>query len=231
VLTKNKLLDLWKENDFKPKKRFGQNFLIDKNVKNNIIKSVNPGRKDCILEIGPGFGELTEDLAAKAKSLTVVEKDRVIAGFLRGYLLKEHKNINVVLCDFLDFQIRPGFSKVVGNLPYYVTTPIIERILSASDKIKQAFIMVQKEYADRVTALPGSKAYSSLTCMVQAKADVCQVMTVSKTCFLPQPKVDSVFLKLRIHENPKIKVRDRNLFERIIRMSFQQAFTIQAGFY
>ncbi len=129
MLTKRQLLELWKRYDFKPNKRLGQNFLIDKNVKDKIIKYINPEATDIILEIGAGFAELTVDLAMKAKKVAALEKDRRITRILKYEILKDKGDIEIVESDFLRYTFKEPFNKFVGNLPYYITTPIIEKLL------------------------------------------------------------------------------------------------------
>ena len=223
MLIKKQLLELWKKYDFKPNKRLGQNFLIDKNVKDKIIRYINPKENDIILEIGAGFAELTKDLSNRVKRVIALEKDKRITHVLKSEVLKDINNIKIEESDFLKYRLRNKFSKIVGNLPYYITTPIIERFLEPEFKgIGGIFIMVQREYANRMMAIPRSKDYSSLSCFVQYRMDIAKLMSISRYCFFPKPEVDSVFLKLNILRTPRVKVHDEDLLSNIIRCAFQQ---------
>lgn len=223
MLTKKELVELWKRYDFRPNKRLGQNFLIDKNVKDKIIKCINPKETDIILEIGAGFAELTVDLAMKAKKVLALEKDKRITRILKYEILKDKGGVEIVESDFLRYTFKGPFDKFVGNLPYYITTPIIEKLLGLKfKKTKEIYIMVQREYADRILANPGTKDYSSLSCFVRQNADIKKLMSINRNCFFPVPKVDSVFLKLSYLDTPKVKVRNEELLFKIIRKAFQQ---------
>ena len=222
MLTKKQLRKLWEEYSFRPNKRYGQNFLIDTNVKDKIINFINPICGDSILEIGAGFGELTIDLARGASNVTAIEKDKRISRILKESLLKDIENLDLVECDFLEYALLKKFNKIAGNLPYYIATPIIEKLLSAKGKAESIFIMVQREYAERILAKPGRKDYSSLSCFVQFQAKIKRLITVKKECFFPEPKVDSIFLEMKPLKKPEIYVRDEKFFFRIIRSSFQQ---------
>jgi len=221
VLTKKALRDLWRSSSFRPIKRYGQNFLVDQNVRDKIIQTVAPCADDNILEIGPGFGELTEPLALKSGRVTVVEKDRRLAAALNGDLLTGIENVTVVEGDILEFEIGTDFTKIVGNLPYYITTPILEKIFDL-DSIPDTFIMVQKEYGQRMTAGPGEEDYSSLSCFVRLNAEVEQVLSINRGCFYPEPKIDSVFLKLTPRKSSAVQVSDRKVLHSVIRSAFGQ---------
>jgi len=221
VLTKRELITLWKEYGFRATRRYGQNFLIDRNVKDKIIRFINPGRDENILEIGSGFGELTIALAHVARHVTAVEKDRRIIRIFNERLIGGEGNISLEACDFLDYPMKKRFDKIVGNLPYYVTTPILERLLERCP-LGGIYIMVQREYADRLCAEPGCGDYSSLSIYVRFYADVRKLLTVKRSCFFPVPKIDSVFLELRPLEKDRVIIKDKGLFFKIVRGSFQQ---------
>jgi len=221
MYSKSELTALWRMKDFRPRKRWGQNFLIDKNIKNKIIAAADPKKDDSILEIGPGFGELTQDLALNAKKVRAVERDRKIAEILRSNVLSGFKNIELIAEDILKYKIDGSFNKIVGNLPYYITTPIIEKIIESKSGSCGIFIMVQKEYGERLAAKPGNKNYSSLSCFVQLSMEAVKLFTVTKNCFYPRPEVDSVFLMLKPIKN-NIPPGVEKLLLKIIRTAFQK---------
>lgn len=225
MLTKSELLTLWGEYNFRPVKRLGQNFLIDKNIKDKILRNVNLAKDDTVIEIGPGFGELTSGLADIAKEVFAVEKDRNIARILKN-ALELPRNATVVEQDFLGMDIKriAAGKKVViyGNLPYYITTPIIEKIISNSDSIKTAYLVIQKEVAERILATPGSKDIGRLSLYAQYYTEPIKMFKITKGAFYPAPKVDSTFLRLGIRRTPKTRVRDEALFFKIIKKAYAQ---------
>jgi len=222
MLTKSELVQLWKKNDFRPKRRLGQNFLIDKNIKNKIIEFINPDVNDKILEIGAGFGEITIDLSERAKKVIAIEKDKKILAILKKEVLKNTRNISLVEGDVLKIDIAEHFNKVVGNLPYYISTAIIEKLFDIKDKKDvEIFIMLQKEYVDRITAKPGGKEYSSISLYVQMHVDVKKLMNIKRTCFYPIPDVDSSFIKL-VKRDISVNVKNKEFLNKIIRSAFQQ---------
>ena len=223
MVTKKQLLKIWQEYGFRPSRRYGQNFLIDNNIKEKIIRFVNPKVQEVILEVGPGFGQLTEDLAALAHYVIAVERDHRIVKIVKNKIFKDTANVDIVECDFLKYKIGKKVKKVVGNLPYYITTPIIEKLLALGNAHDlEMFLMVQREYADRMLANPGDDDYSALSCFVQFHADIKQLMRVKRSCFFPEPKVDSVFLRIKPFAVPKVKVRSKEFLSKVIRFSFQQ---------
>jgi len=214
----------------KPKKRFGQNFLIDKNIQEKIIEACELSRDDFVLEIGAGNGELTRLIAPRARSVSAIEIDWNLCKILKG-CLESYKNVEIVNQDVLEFDFKKYFQKimnlrqkikVIGNIPYYITTPIIERLIEFKSGIDAVFITVQKEFALRLAACPGSKDYGSLSCFAQYYTLPEIVLTIKKTCFRPVPKVDSCLLKLKIREMPAVDVGDENLFFSIIRSAFNK---------
>lgn len=214
----------------KPLKRFGQNFLIDKNIIRKIMDSVNVTQEDCILEIGPGGGALTFDLSQKAKKVVAVELDRGLCATLRQQS-RPVKNIEVICEDILKFDLK-SFSKkrkirtfkVVANLPYYITTPIIEYLFKNIRHIEDIYIMVQKEVAERMTSGPGKKTYGSFTCFVNYFCEPKILFYIKSGSFWPAPKVGSCFVRLKPYR-PKdrpYRIKSETLFFKVMRSGFGQ---------
>ncbi len=211
------------------KKKFGQNFLIDGGVLEGIVEAAGVTDKDCVLEIGPGIGTLTQYLAEAAGRVVAVEIDKTLLPVLAD-TLSEYDNVTVINEDVLKVDIdriikeynegRP--IKVVANLPYYITTPIIMKLFESGALIESITVMVQKEVADRMAAGPGNKDYGSLSLAVGFYAEANTVIDVPPSSFIPQPNVGSAVVKLTKYPEQKVKVKDsRYLFE-IIRTSFNQ---------
>ncbi len=211
------------------KKKYGQNFLIDEGVLMRIIEAAGVGKEDAVLEIGPGIGTLTAALSDAASSVTAVEIDRSLIPVLAD-TLSDRDNVEIVCADILKYDIaalaeeKNGGKpmKVVANLPYYITTPIMMKLLESALPLESMTFMVQKEVAERLTAGPGSKAYGALTLAAAYHADVSVAAVVPKTAFLPAPEVDSAVVTLKNCRTPKVSVRDEALLFRLIRASFQQ---------
>ena len=209
--------------NFDYKKSLGQNFLIDKNIINKIADSINPNKDDLIIEIGPGSGALTKELVKKNCDVICFEIDTR----LKEQLLSINSdNLKVVFNDFLKVNLNEyiDYKKYkniyfVGNLPYYITTAIINKIVDES-KPYQIIIMIQKEVAERFNAKVGTKQYGSLSVFLQYNFDIEKICNVSKNCFEPIPKVDSIVLKLI--NNKKIKVNNEEKFYKLIKDSFRQ---------
>ncbi|MBU0571558.1 MAG: ribosomal RNA small subunit methyltransferase A [Candidatus Omnitrophica bacterium] len=222
----SELKALWKEHDFRPIKRFGQNFLIDRNVRDNILKRVTIDANDVVVEIGPGFGVMSFDIADMCKKLYAVEKDKKICAIMKP-LFRAKKNISLISKDILEIDLA-GFREisekiiVYGNIPYNITTPIIQNIIDNRACVKRAVLVMQDEYAGRLTAHPGSKDYGSISCYVQFYTRVKKFFRIGKNSFYPTPKVDSRLLSMEILPEPSIKVRDEHLMFRIIRQAFSQ---------
>jgi len=211
----------------KPKKSLGQNFLIDGNIRRKIISACAFSSQDIVLEIGSGRGELTRLVAEKVKKIFALEIDSRLIELLKNNL-SGCKNSEVIHGDFLKFDLE-GFLhktktkiKILGNIPYYITTPIIERCLEQKNKIEDIFITVQKEFAERVIAVPGSKKFGSLSCFIQYYTLPEILFTIKKNSFFPVPKVDSSFLRLSILEAPSVTVEDEERFFKIIRAAFNK---------
>ena len=210
-------------------KRFGQNFLIDEHVLEKIIDSSGITKDDFILEIGPGIGTMTQYLAASARKVFAVEIDKALIPILED-TLKEFDNVQVINQDILKVDIKKLAEehndgkpiKVVANLPYYITTPIIMGLFESQVPIDSITVMVQKEVADRMKVGPGTKDYGALSLAVQYYAEPYIVANVPPNCFMPRPKVGSAVIRLTRHEKPPVEVADEKLMFRLIRASFNQ---------
>ncbi|WP_102401635.1 16S rRNA (adenine(1518)-N(6)/adenine(1519)-N(6))-dimethyltransferase RsmA [Haloimpatiens massiliensis] len=209
---------------FKFSKSLGQNFLIDDTVLYDIVNGAEVGEDDLVIEIGPGVGTLTRVLLEKAKKVCSIELDSRLIPILSEEL-KEYSNFQLIHEDALkvDFNKIIGQEKsvkVVANLPYYVTTPIISNLLTGEYKFKSLTIMIQKEVAERIDAKPGCKDYGALTLLVQYFCNTKILRKVSPGCFIPSPKVDSMVIRLERTETPKVHVEDEKLFFRVVRDAF-----------
>ena len=215
--------------EFAFQKKFGQNFLIDTHVLDKIIQAAQIEADDCVLEIGPGIGTMTQYLACAARRVIAVEIDRALIPILED-TLDGYENVRIINEDVLKVDIaklaeeenkgRP--IKVVANLPYYITTPIIMGLFENHVPIKSVTVMVQKEVADRMQTGPGSKDYGALSLAVQYYSRPYIVANVPPNCFMPRPKVGSAVIRLDRHERPPVQVRDEKLMFRIIHASFNQ---------
>ena len=210
-------------------KKFGQNFLIDSNVLESIIRGAEITKDDFVLEIGPGIGTMTQYLCEAARQVVAVEIDKMLIPILED-TLSEYDNVEVINQDVLKVDIKSLAEeknngkpiKVVANLPYYITTPIIMGLFESGVPIDSITIMVQKEVADRMQTGPGSKDYGALSLAVQYYATAKVILNVSATCFMPRPNVDSAVTKLTRHKEPTVNVVDEKLMFKIIRASFNQ---------
>lgn len=222
-------IEVLQKYDFVFQKRFGQNFLIDTHVLEKIIASANITKDDFVLEIGPGIGTMTQYLAQAAREVAAVEIDNSLIPILQD-TLKEWDNVTVIHNDILKVDIRKLALeknhgrpiKVVANLPYYITTPIIMGLFENQVPIDSITIMVQKEVADRMQVGPGTKDYGALSLAVQYYAKPQIVANVPPNCFMPRPKVGSAVIRLERYEKPPVQVKDEKLMFRIIRASFNQ---------
>ena len=214
---------------FNFQKKFGQNFLIDTTVLDRIISFAEITKEDCVLEIGPGIGTMTQYLAERAGSVVAVEIDKALLPILEE-TLQDYDNVTVINDDILKVDInrlveeknggRP--IKVVANLPYYITTPIIMGLFESHVPVQSITVMVQKEVADRMQVGPGTKDYGALSLAVQYYAKPYIAANVPPNCFMPRPKVGSAVIRLECHEEPPVQVKDEKLMFRIIRASFNQ---------
>ena len=210
-------------------KKFGQNFLIDAHVLEKIIAAAGVGEQDCVLEIGPGIGTLTQYLAEKARQVVAVEIDQNLIPILEE-TLEDYPNVTVINEDILKVDIsrltreynegRP--IKVVANLPYYITTPIIMKLFEQEVPLDNMTVMVQKEVADRMQAGPGTKDYGALSLAVQYYAKPYIAANVPPNCFIPRPNVGSAVIRLTRHEKSPVQTRDSRLMFALIRAGFNQ---------
>lgn len=223
--------------EFAFQKKFGQNFLIDTHVLDKIIRAAGVTKEDMVLEIGPGIGTMTQCLAEAAGRVVAVEIDSNLIPILKD-TLKEYDNITVINEDILKVDIKKLAEeynggrpiKVVANLPYYITTPIIMGLFESEVPIDNITVMVQKEVADRMQTGPGSKDYGALSLAVQYYAEPYIVANVPPNCFIPRPNVGSAVIRLTRHQKPPVEVRDSGLMFRLIRASFnQRRKTLQNG--
>lgn len=210
------------------KKSLGQNFIIDVNILKKIIKKAEVDEETIVIEIGPGIGALTEQLAQTAKHVYAFEIDQRFIGVLQQEL-NPYENITIFNEDILEANLDALIQdvegekiKVVSNLPYYVTTPILMKLLTDELPISSYTVMMQKEVAERMAAKPSTKEYGSLSIAVQFYTTSEIVMSVSPSCFMPQPNVESAILKLTKREQPIVDVLDRALFFEIVKASFEQ---------
>ena len=210
-------------------KRFGQNFLIDTHVLEKIIRASEITKDDFVLEIGPGIGTMTQYLADSARAVTAVEIDDALIPILQD-TLKDWDNVNIIHGDILKTDIQKIADeknqgkaiKVVANLPYYITTPIIMGLFESHVPVESITVMVQKEVADRMQTGPGSKDYGALSLAVQYYAEPEIVANVPPNCFMPRPKVGSAVIRLKRHKEPPVQVQNEKLMFRLIRASFNQ---------
>lgn len=224
-----KTIEVIKKYQFAFQKKFGQNFLIDAHVLEKIIAAADITKEDMVLEIGPGIGTMTQCLAEAAGRVTAVEIDRMLIPILRE-TLADCENVEIINEDILKVDIarlaeeKNGKKpiKVVANLPYYITTPIIMGLLEKHVPVKSITVMVQKEVAMRMQAQPGGKDYGALSLAVQYYCEPYLAANVPPNCFIPRPKVGSAVVHLKVHGRPPVAVKDEKLMFRIIRASFNQ---------
>ena len=215
---------------FNFQKKFGQNFLIDENVVEKIVREAGVTKDDFVLEVGPGIGTMTQILCENAREVVAVEIDKKLIPILTEDTLSWYDNVTVINEDILKLNIKELADKknggkpikVVANLPYYITTPIIMGLFESGVPLDSITIMVQKEVADRMQVGPGTKDYGALSLAVQYYAEPYIVANVPPNCFMPRPNVGSAVIRLTLHENPPTTVKDESLMFRIIRASFNQ---------
>jgi len=210
-----------------PRKRFGQNFLIREELAERIVEHSRLREDDVAVEIGPGAGALTPRIASRVRALIAVERDAGLAQLLREELA-ESPRVEIVEADFLEFDLAAaarahGADKlvVVGNIPYNVTTPILERLFDQRAVVRSAVLLVQKEYAERLAAAPGTSEYGALTLFARYHALLEPLMSVRASAFWPRPEVDSMLVRFHLREHPPVETPDEALLFRIIRGSFQ----------
>lgn len=199
-----------------PKKRLGQHFLVDQGALARLVSACRLKKEDRVLEVGTGLGALTAELAQTAAAVISVEKDRDLIQIARD-ALKQFSNVKIESADFLDFQLTEKCNKAVGNLPYYITTPIIEKLLEVPIPYELIVLTIQREVAERLAAAPGGKTYGSFTVFVQNRAEVKLEAYVPKTAFYPQPEVGSAVITLKPYPRPKYHINSQ-----IVRAAFGQ---------
>ena len=222
-------IEIIQKYEFMFQKKFGQNFLIDTHVLEKIINAAGVTKDDCVLEIGPGIGTMTQYLAENARQVVAVEIDRNLIPIL-GETLAAWDNVTIINEDILKVDIRELADrynggrpiKVVANLPYYITTPIIMGLFESGVPIDNITVMVQKEVADRMKEGPGSKDYGALSLAVQYYAKPEIVANVPPNCFMPRPKVGSAVIRLTRYAQPPVQVDDEKKMFRLVRASFNQ---------
>ncbi len=222
-------IEILKKYQFSFQKKFGQNFLIDTHVLDKIIRAADIGKEDMVLEIGPGIGTMTQYLAEAAGKVITVEIDRNLIPILED-TLGSYENVRIINEDVLKLDLKKLVQeenggkpvKVVANLPYYITTPIIMGLFEGDVPVSSVTVMVQKEVAERMKSAPGNKDYGALSLAVQYYADTYLVANVPPNCFMPRPKVGSAVIRLTRHERPPVEAEDEKLMFDIIRAAFNQ---------
>lgn len=227
--TPKSTLEVINKYGFAFQKKFGQNFLVDSNILEKIVEYAEITKDDVVLEIGPGIGTMTQYLCEAAKKVVAVEIDKMLIPIL-GETLSEYDNVRVINADILKLNINELVKeendgspvKVVANLPYYITTPIIMELFESRVPIDSITIMVQKEVAERMKVGPGTKDYGALSLAVQYYAEAQIVLNVPASCFMPRPKVGSAVIRLKRHTDAVVDVKDERLMFKLIRASFNQ---------
>ena len=220
--------DIVKSHNFRIKKGYGQNFLTDQHVLGKIIHAADIKGDELVIEIGPGIGALTQELAERAERVAAVEIDKalipMLSETLAGYDNVEIINADVLKTDIQDIIVKYNkkSAKIIANLPYYITTPIVIRLLELGANIDSIVVMVQKEVALRMAARPGTKDYGALSLAVQFHSEPSLVANVPANCFYPRPNVDSAVIKLDVTNRPVVDVKDSELMFKIIRAAFSK---------
>ncbi len=230
IATPTRTKEILKKYGFSFKKSLGQNFIIDVNILKNIIEAAGVQSETGVIEIGPGMGALTEQLAQNSNQVVAFEIDQRLEPILAD-TLSDYSNVSVVYQDILKADVRPIIAshfpnqesvKIVANLPYYVTTPILMKLLMDRLPISSITVMIQKEVADRMAAEPNTKSYGSLSIAVQYYTEASVALHVPKTVFMPQPNVDSAVLHLKVRNTPLVEVVDEPFFFDLVKASFAQ---------
>lgn len=227
ISSPKKTKEIVQKYEFKFSKSLGQNFLIDQNILDKIIDGANISKDDYVIEVGPGIGSLTQNIAEKSKSVVAIEIDKTLIPILND-TLKDYSNVEVINEDVLKLDLHKLITekfkgnkvKVIANLPYYVTTPIIMKFLEERVPVQSLTIMIQKEVADRMQAKPCTKDYGALSIAVQYYCNPKILLKVPPSVFIPQPKVESTVIKLDILEKPKVYVESEELFFALVRDAF-----------
>jgi len=220
------LLSLLKRNRIQPKKRLGQTFLYKRFIAEEIVRLADIKSNDIVIEIGAGLGLLTFPLAGKGAMVVGLEYDTALVSILKKII--ENKNVEIIRVDALHFDYKEVFTKhktrlkIIGNLPYYMTSPLIFKLLKLKSIIATIIIMLQKEVADRIVAQPGCRDYGTISIFSQIYFDVSKQLTVTNDCFYPRPMVDSEVVEFNIKDKPLVDVKDEQLFEKLVRASFSK---------
>ena len=222
-------IEILNKHNFTIQKKYGQNFLVDTNVLEKIIKAAGITKDDFILEIGPGIGNLTQYLCEHGGKVLAIEIDKMLIPILKE-TLEEYDNLEVINGDILKLDLNTLIKekagdkkiKVVANLPYYITTPIIMSLFESNLPLENVTIMIQKEVAQRIQSGPGTKEYGSISIAVQYYSKPSIAANVPPNCFIPRPKVGSAVLSLEPYSEPPVKVKDEKLFFKIVRSAFNQ---------
>ena len=226
-LKTNELIELISNNNFNFKKKFGQNFIIDNNIIKSIVEKSNIDEETLVIEIGVGAGALTKELSKRAKNVLCYEIDTTLQDLLKE-TLKESNNVKINYIDFLKADVINDLKAyeykklyVVANLPYYITTPIITKIIEDKLNVDKIVVMVQKEVGDRFKAKPNTKDYNSLSIYLNYHFDIKKLLDVSRNVFMPRPNVDSIVVEFTKKQS-KLNVIDEQLFYNLVRDSFKQ---------
>jgi len=228
IATPTRTKEILSKYQFAFKKSLGQNFLVDVNILENIIKHAGIDKQSNVIEIGPGIGALTEQLAIYANKVIAYEIDQRLLPILAD-TLRTYENVEIIHQDILQADVAEAIQRsfnlnqdihIVANLPYYITTPILMKLLSDNLPVSSYTIMIQKEVAERMAATPNQKSYGSLSIAVQYYTNAKLMMSVPKTVFMPQPNVDSAILKLTLRDQPPVEVMNEDYFFEVVRASF-----------
>jgi len=219
-------LKILKRHRIRPVKRLGQSFLVDNNITTRIVDISEIERDDTVVEIGAGLGAMTTMIAERAKKVIALEIDPKLVSVLNQEL-KEVSNVEIVHTDVLRYDFSSplggdGRIKVIGNIPYNVSSQILFRLLDFIDHISSATLMFQKEVGDRITAAPGTKQYGILSVILSMYAEISTIMTVPSSCFYPKPKVDSSVLKMDTRERPLVTLTDHDIFHETVKAAFSK---------
>lgn len=229
ISTPQQTRQIMEQHDFSLKKKFGQNFLIDQNILEGIVKGAELDENDVVIEIGPGIGSLTQYIAERVQEVVAIEIDQSLIPILQE-TLKEYTNVTIIQQDVLKVDLNQLIQekwngrrvKVVANLPYYITTPIIMALFESHIPLVSITVMIQKEVADRMQAKPSTKDYGALSLAVQFYSNPEVVLQVPPSCFIPQPKVGSSVIRLTYTDKNKVSFEDDAFLFKVIRGAFQQ---------
>ena len=208
-----------------PKKRLGQHFLVDPNILNKVVRTAQVGKEDVVLEVGPGLGQMTLSLARQAKKVIAVEVDERLMAILKQKV-KDYPNVEVIKSDILKVDFKRFLKKeahpikVVANLPYQISTPLLFRFIESTEIFSTLTLMLQKEVAERMVASPGRKEYGPLSIFIQAFSDVSIRFIIKPSAFFPPPKVESALVQMAWKERPMVKREDEEWFKRVVKASF-----------